>query len=203
MIEMLQATFFTTAEEICNQLLKRDPITLQHLSYLEGNVIAVEISSPQQTLFILPHSDGIQIQAQCQNTPDAILSGTALDFFTLLTTKNKADAMFGKTIKVSGDSTLATRFQEILADAQIDWEMILADIIGELPAHQLALYLKWKASWYKGAGSSLLANLDEYLKEEIRFLPTRPETDSFYTEIDALQERVERLSAKISALHTA
>ena len=199
MIEMLQATLFTTAEEICNQLLKRDPVTLQHLERLSGKVIAIELTQPQLSLFLLPNADGLQLQSIYNDTPDTILSGRAIDFLTLITRADRADAMFGKTIQITGDTVLATRLQEILADAQIDWEEMIADLIGELPAHQLALYASWKAQWYKNAGTSALQNLDEYLKEEFRVIPTRPEVNKFYSEVDTLRERVERLSARIAA----
>lgn len=199
MIEMLQATLFTTAEEICNQLLKRDPVTLQHLERLSGKVIAIELTQPQLSLFLLPNADGLQLQSIYNDTPDTILSGRAIDFLTLITRADRADAMFGKTIQITGDTVLATRLQEILADAQIDWEAMIANLIGELPAHQLALYASWKAQWYKNAGTSALQNLDEYLKEEFRVIPTRPEVNKFYSEVDTLRERLERLSARIAA----
>lgn len=199
MIEMLQATLFTTAEEICNQLLKRDPVTLQHLERLSGKVIAIELTQPQLSLFLLPNADGLQLQSIYNDTPDTILSGRAIDFLTLITRADRADAMFGKTIQITGDTVLATRLQEILAGAQIDWEAMIANLIGELPAHQLALYASWKAQWYKNAGTSALQNLDEYLKEEFRVIPTRPEVNKFYSEVDTLRERVERLSARIAA----
>ena len=119
MIEMLQATLFTTAEEICNQLLKRDPVTLQHLERLSGKVISIELTQPQLSLFLLPNADGLQLQSIYNDTPDTILSGRAIDFLTLITRADRADAMFGKTIQITGDTVLATRLQEILADAQI------------------------------------------------------------------------------------
>lgn len=206
MLEMLQATLFTTAETVCNQLLKRDPVTLQHLERLTGKVIALECTSPQLNLYLLPNADGIQIQSVYLDQPSTTLSGNAADFIKLLTSKDKADAMFGKTIQVSGDSALATRFQEIMRDAQIDWEAMLGDIIGDLPAHQVALYTAWKAQWYKNSASSFIHNLDEYVKEEARIIPTRPEIDLFTSEVEQLQERVERLAARVEqtlAKHSA
>lgn len=200
MTGMLQATLLTTAEEIINQLLKRDPVTLQHLTQLNGKVITIHLTQPDMELFLLPNSEGLQIQSVYNDTPDATLSGRATDFFTLLSSQNKADAMFGKSIQISGDSALATRLQQILSDARIDWEEMLSEVIGELPAHQLALYAVWKAQWYKNTADSLLQNLDEYLKEEARIVPTRPEADFFYDEIEAMQERVERLNARFKQL---
>ena len=199
MIEMLQATLFTTAEEACNQLLQRDPITLQHLERLSGKVIAVELTNPRLNLFLLPNTDGIQIQSVYNDKPDATLSGQAIDFLKLLATKDRVDAMFGKTIQLSGDAALATRLQEILADTQIDWEGMLGNLVGELPAHQLAIYAAWKKNGYKNAGLSVIQNLDEYLKEEVKLIPTRPEINNFYSDIDVLRDRVERLSARIAA----
>ncbi|MGI1669532.1 MAG: SCP2 sterol-binding domain-containing protein [Neptuniibacter sp.] len=199
MIEMIQASFFTTTEEICNQLIKSDPVTLHNLSLLRGKVIAVECSAPALTLYLIPNADGIQIQSVYNDSPDTTLKGSLADFIQLLTAKDKTTAMFGKTIQVTGDSTLATRFQEILADARIDWEAMLGDIIGDLPAHQVALFTVWKTQWYKNTGNNLLANLNEYLKEEARLIPTRPETETFYKEVEALHERVERLAARIAA----
>ncbi|MGH1462252.1 MAG: ubiquinone biosynthesis accessory factor UbiJ [Neptuniibacter sp.] len=199
MIEMLQTSFFTTAEEFCNQCIKRDPVTLHNLGLLSGKVIAIESTFPELTLYLLPNSDGIQIQATYNDAPDTILKGSITDFIRLLTTKDKTSAMFGKTIQIIGDSTLATRFQEIISEAQIDWEAMLGDVIGDLPAHQIALFTAWKAQWYQNSGSSLLHNLDEYIKEEARLVPTRPETESFCHEVEALHERVERLAARIEA----
>lgn len=200
MIEMLQASLFSSAETVVNQLLKRDPVTLQHLSSLSGKVIHLAFTWPQLDLYLLPHSEGLQIQASYPGEADVTLSGSMVDFVTLMTAKDKTDAMFGKTIAISGDSPLATRFQEILADARIDWEAMLGDVIGDLPAHQVALYMAWKQSWYKNTAQSLMLNLDEYLKEELRIVPTRPEAEAFYADVQKLREQSERLEAKIAKL---
>lgn len=200
MIDMLQAAFFTTAETTLNQLLRRDHVTLQHLARLEGKVIALNISQPDINLYLLPNCDGLQIQSVYQDQPDCTLSGSLSEFIQLATTPDKRDAMFGKTITISGDSALASRFQEIISDARIDFEEILADIIGDLPAHQIALYTAWKAQWYRSSANSLLHNLDEYMKEEARLIPTRPEADHFYNEIEKLKEDAERLAARFSLL---
>lgn len=199
MIEMLQAGFFTTAETVINQLLQRDPVTLQSLERLSGKVIAIECSLPELNLYLIPNADGIQIQSVFNDTPDATLTGSAADFIQLLSSRDKTKAMFGKTVQISGDSMLASRFQEILADARIDWEEMLGDLIGDLPAHQLARYATWKAQSYSNSAESLLHNFDEYLKEELRAVPTRPEVERFYQEVEALQERVERMVAKVAA----
>ena len=200
MIEMLQASLFTSAETLINQLLKRDPVTLKHLESLTGKVVQLECTSPRLNIYLLPNADGLQIQSVYHDQPDVILTGEATDFLTLLTTKTKTDVMFGKTISIAGDSALATRFQEIMQDTQIDWEAMLGDVIGDLPAHQIANFISWKAQFYKNTGQSLLNNFDEYVKEEVRLVPTRPEAEKFYQDIQELKEKTERLGAQAAQL---
>ncbi len=55
--------------------------------------------------------------------------------------------MFGKSISVSGDSALATRFSKILIDAALDWEAILAQLLGDLPAHESPVICAGKLSY--------------------------------------------------------
>ncbi len=200
MLSMLNATLLTFAEESCNQLLRQDPATLNQLQALQGKVIAIEIDSPAFHLSLLPHNEGLQIQQDYAGDADVTLSGSPSDFLRLLSSPDKADAMFGKGIQIRGDSALATRFQKILSSAHIDWEEKLGDLIGDLPAHQLAALMRWKGNSYKNAASSLMLNLEEYLKEESGLIPARPEVEGFLEEVDALREGADRLEARLEIL---
>lgn len=200
MIEMLSATAFTVAEEAINTLLQRDTVTLSRLEQLSGKVIQIQLSVPALSIYLLPNAQGLQIHSHIENDADVILSGGPADFIKLLTSEEKADALFGKGISVSGDSGLANRFQGILADTQIDWEGMLGDVIGDLPAHQAANFFNWKLNSYRRTGSSFIHNLEEYLTEEARLLPTRPEVDGFLQQVDQVRDRSERISARIQLL---
>lgn len=200
MIEMLHATAMTLAEESINRLLARDPVTLDRLAGLGGKVIAVQLSIPALSLYLLPNSEGLQIQSVYEGTADVTLSGGPSDFIRLLTSREKNDALFGNGVGVSGDSGLATRLQQILADTHIDWEGMLGDLIGDLPAHQASNLLRWKFDSYRRTGSSFIHNLEEYLTEEARMLPTAPEVNGFLQDVDQLRERLDRLSARVQAL---
>lgn len=202
MIEMLHATAMTLAEESINRLLMRDPVTLDRLAGLSGKVIAVQLSIPALSLYLLPNAEGLQIQSVYDDAADVTLSGGPADFIKLLTSREKSDALFGNGVEVSGDSGLATRLQQILADTRIDWEGVLGDLIGDLPAHQASSLLRWKFDSYRRSGSSFIHNLEEYLTEEARMLPTAPEVEGFLQDVDAMRERVDRLSARIQALHS-
>lgn len=199
-IETLQATLLTLAESSANELLSHNPEALRRLSQLDGKVISIQLQSPTLQLSIQPHVNGLQLEQIIREDADVALTGTPSDFLRLLTSQEKSDALFGKSIQISGDSALATRFSQILIDAGMDWEGMLAGIIGDLPAHQLGNYLRWKVGFYLNAGSSLITNLEEYLKEEIRLLPTQPEVNHFNRQVSQLREDTDRIQARIERL---
>ncbi|MEH6576025.1 MAG: SCP2 sterol-binding domain-containing protein [Amphritea sp.] len=198
--ETINATLLTLAESVINLLLCCNPAIQQRLLKLDGKVIAVRLDTPGLSLSIQPNPNGLQLDLIERSDADVTLTGSASDFFQLLTAQEKSDALFGKSIAIEGDSGLATVFSQILIDAALDWEGILAEIIGDLPAHQLARYLRWKAAFYLNTGSSLMQNTEEYLHEEIRLLPTRAEIDHFLQQVDTLKEDTERAEARLQKL---
>ncbi|GGO78272.1 hypothetical protein GCM10011348_09800 [Marinobacterium nitratireducens] len=196
-LPMLSATLLTLLEPSVNALLQRDPVTLRELGKLAGRVLAVEITSPTLTLYVVPNPEGLQLQQHYGAEPDARLSGSASALLRLISGDDKAEALFGKGVAISGDSALAMRLQEILADADIDWEGLLAELIGDLPAHQAARFVRWQRDYWTQAGDSLSHNLGEFLQEEARLLPPRPELEGFMADVDDLRQRSDRLEARL------
>ncbi|MBQ0756704.1 MAG: SCP2 sterol-binding domain-containing protein [Amphritea sp.] len=197
---MINATLLTLAETSLNKLLLLSPETVDQLGQLSNKVIAIQLTSPAASLSLQPSERGLQIDMFERDDADVTLTGSASDFFRLLTAADNSDAMFGKSINVSGDSALATRFSKVLIDAALDWEAILAQLLGDLPAHEIARYLRWKANLYLNTGNSLMLNLEEYLKEELRVLPSAPEINLFSSEVDRIRQETERLTARIERL---
>ena len=199
-LETINATLLTLAEASVNKLLLLNPEVIDRLTRLDGKVIAIQLSSPAVALSIQPSSQGLQIDMLCREDADVTLSGSAADFLRLLSSQESSDAMFGKSISVTGDSALATRFSQIMIDAALDWEAILAQLIGDLPAHELARYLRWKAEFYLNTGNSLMMNLEEYLKEEVQLLPSQPEVSQFSNQVAELRQETDRIAARIERL---
>lgn len=198
--ETINATLLTLAESTINRLLLVRPETVAQFGRLDGKVIAIQLTSPAMSLSLQPSTAGLQIDQIERDDADVTLSGTAADFFQLLSAADSSEAMFGKTIKLSGDSALATRFSQVMVDAALDWEGILAQVIGDLPAHEVARLLKWKTRFYLQAGHSLVQNFEEYIKEELQLLPSQPQLKRFYSEVDSLRQETERAEARIERL---
>lgn len=198
--DMLHALILTPLESAINSLLQSDPVTCQALKRLTGRIIQIEATDLSQSVFIIPFNAGIQLQAHIEGEADVTLSGSSNRLLQLVSSDNKAEHFFGNGISVSGESSLANQFQQLLAETNIDWEALLADHIGDLPAYQLSELAKSQMSFVRHASTSFSENIHEYIQEEAQLLPTRPEAEAFMADVDHLKDRTERLAARISAL---
>ncbi|BBB28299.1 ubiquinone biosynthesis accessory factor UbiJ [Neptunomonas japonica] len=198
--DILYAAILTPLESAINTILQSDPITCQALQRLTGRVIQVEATDLNQSIYIIPFNAGVQLQAHIEGTADVTLSGLSSRLIQLLTSENKAEHFFGNGISVIGETSLANQFQSLLANTRIDWEALLANGIGDLPAHQLSELTKSQLSHFQRISHSFSENIHEYIQEEAQLLPTRPEACAFMEDVDQLKERTERLAARINAL---
>lgn len=195
---MINATLLTLAEESLNRVLSRDPVTLQRLGELAGHEIRIDCSGPEWHLFLLPHNRGIDLLTTSAGEPDACIRGSALNLARLPYAGN--EVLFGHGVEIEGDSGLVHRLQRILADSHVDWEAWLADLIGDTAAHPLANLLRSAARQLRYGSSSLVHNIEEYLHEEARLLPTRVEIDIWQEGVEELRDATDRLEARITRL---
>jgi ubiquinone biosynthesis accessory factor UbiJ len=196
-------TLLGLMETTVNNALQLDPATRQRLAQLDGKVIAVVCTSPQLTVFIRPHADGLLIQGQYDQTPDCSLSGSALSLLKLITADNKTSALLNNQVQIRGDLELSQNLQAVLADLDIDWEAKLADYLGDIAAHQIGNQVRNLHRWGKSSANSLLLDIEEYVHEETRDLPPRSELEPFYRETAALTLATDRLTARIERLQKA
>lgn len=201
--QLVYSALLGLMESTVNAALKLDPATLKRLDQLSGRVIAIECTAPQLTVFLRPHSDGFILQGQYEKTPDCHINGTALALLKLMTADNKTNALLNNQIQLSGDLDLSQKLQSLLADLDIDWEAKLAEYLGDIAAHQIGNQARTLHRWGKSSANSLLLNIEEYLHEETRTLPSRAELAPFYSDIEKLALTSERLSARIERLQKA
>ena len=93
---------------------------------------------------------------------------------------------------------------------EIDWEAPLVDLLGDVAGHQIANGLRQFFRWGEGARASLKRQVSEYLLEEGRLTPPKPELEHFYDavqsvamRVDRAQNQVEKLLAKAAARGTS
>jgi ubiquinone biosynthesis protein UbiJ len=198
--EMIIGTLLVSAEGIINPLILSDPVASKRLSSMAGQVAAFEVQDLNTCIYLIPTTAGIQLQTLFDGEPDVVLRGKCITFMSLATSDDPKAHFFGNGIEVTGQLGLAQAIQTLLADLNIDWEGLLANAVGDLPAHHITEWMRFKNRFAQQAHASLKSSSVEYLVEESGLLPSRPEVEHFMDEVDSLRQRTDRLMARIDQL---
>jgi ubiquinone biosynthesis protein UbiJ len=183
-----------------NAYLRRLDDPERSLSGLAGRVLIVELSDLGWTFQIIFSIDRLHVRGRGELPPDTRLVGTTVAFGAAAA-KRFRDLPEG--IAIDGDGELAQRFTRLLAEADIDWEEVLARRIGDFPAHQVGRLARGVSGWSRRVVKTLTADVGEYLKEEARYLPSRAEIDGFLSDIGSLRNDCDRLEARLKRLENS
>jgi ubiquinone biosynthesis protein UbiJ len=198
-VKLVQRASFLLAETAIEQALKRDPVSQQRLKKLNGKRIAIETRMPDFYLVLAFDEGRIRLLKHC-DTIDAQLSCSASNLIQLLTSDNPASLLYSGEIELSGDSHLIDTMQQALAELELDWEALLAALIGDTNAHHVGSLSRTGWRWGKQRNATLVLDIEEYLKEEAQLLPPKPAASRFFSEIDQLRLDADRLQARVQRL---
>lgn len=198
---MLIKPLFTAAlESALNRYLSLDDHIDDYLAGLSGKVIALRIDSPATTLYLCPAADRIQILENFEGQADAELSGSlaALGFMGLSATPMRS--LYKGEVRMAGDVQLAGKLQRLFSKLDINLEGKLARYTGQAFAARLGNLFRDGRDWTRHSLESFRLNLEEFLQEETRDLPAKPEAELLFQQIDDLRNDSVRLDARIERL---
>ena len=195
---MLSTAALASAEAIINGALRYDPATRQGLAPLEGKVLALQISAPAFTLFVMPLDDELQLMSQWQGEVDTRISGSLLALAQL--TQTEIHNLKDSGVTVMGDLSLLADLQRLLKNLDIDWEEMLSQLTGDIIGPQAANLIRSKVNWVKTRAQSAQRLTGEFLTEELKTLPSKPELEDFYQQVDNLSLAVERAAARLEKI---
>lgn len=189
-----------TLETALNQYLSLDEDVSLFLTPLAGKVIAVNILPFNETVYLCPTKDKIQLLESYTDKADATLSGTlsALGLMGLSSTPMRS--IFSGEVRIEGDTQVAQKFQQIFDKLDIDLEEKLSQFTGDIIAHKIGNLFRSGQNWSQESLDTFKLNTKEFLQEETRDLPAGPEADIFYQQVDKLRADFDRLDARIKQL---
>ncbi len=188
---------------ILNTVISLDPDFIEHLQKLHGSTVRVVVLGLDLQFDCVVAQTGITVrQSGIDDRCQVELSGPPLSLLRLLWSDNQLQSSLTGDVQIKGDAQLARQLAEVIRKLDIDWEGVLAEKIGNIPAHQTGEWLRSILQWRKHLHDSWQAAGSEFLREESRLLPTRIETEHFMDEVDSLHEAVQRLEARLHALHS-
>ncbi|MGZ4999820.1 MAG: ubiquinone biosynthesis accessory factor UbiJ [Methylomonas sp.] len=190
-------------ETALNGYLALDEHLDQLLAPIAGKVIAIHITPLDETLYICPTHESIQMLESYQGDVDATLSGSlsALGLMGLSATPMRS--LFKGEVRIEGDTQIAHKMQSLFAKLDIDLEGKLARFTGDGFAQRLSGLFRSSRDWSRHSLTTFRLNLEEFLQEETRDLPAQPEAEQLFQEIDQCRSDADRLNARIERLTTA
>ncbi len=186
-----------------NQYLSLDEDVSLFLTPIAGKVIAINILPFNETLYLCPTTDKIQILENYTQEVDTTISGSlsALGFMGLSSTPMRS--IFSGEVKIEGDTHTAHKFQQLSDKLDIDLEEKFSHFTGDVIAHKIGNIFRSAQDWTEESINTFKLNSKEFLQEETKDLPAAPEADQFYQHVDQLRSDYDRLLARIKKIQAS
>lgn len=196
----MKILLITGMETALNRYLALDPNKDDLLIPLKGKIIALTIQPFNETLYLCPTSDGIQIIDQTMEQPDTMISGSAWALGLMGVSAKPMRSIFSGEIKIEGDVQTGKQFQELFKKMDIDLEGLLAQYTGDEIASKISQFFRSGQEWGQETLETFKLNIAEFLQDETRDLPAKPEIDIFYQDVDDCRTACDRIESRIERL---
>ncbi len=177
------------------------PESRLELQAMAGTLLAVELTQPEVVVYVRINDSGdIALASYCEEKPVTRVKGPLESFVSLATADDPAAMLINSDIEVIGNTAPLLSLQAIIANMNVDWEAPLVAGLGDVAGHQLAEVLRSVFTWGGHAAGSLRRQLSEFILEEGRLSPPALELEDFYTQVQSLSLRVDRLESRARRL---
>lgn len=197
---MIKPLLIASIEAALNRYLALDVNKDDLLIPLKGKIIALTIQPFNETLYLCPTSDSIQIIDQTLTPPDTTISGSVWALGLMGISAKPIRSVFSGEIKIEGDIQTGQQFQALFKKLDIDLESLLAQYAGTDLASRVSQFFRSGLEWGQETIETFKLNTSEFLQEESRDLPAKPEVDIFYQHVDELRSACDRLQARVERL---
>jgi ubiquinone biosynthesis accessory factor UbiJ len=197
---VIKPLLMSALETALNKFLALDQNSSSFLAPLAGKIIAVNISTFNETIYLCPTNNSIQLLDYSPDQPHTQLSGSVFALGLMGLSSKPMRSIFSGEVKIEGDMNTGRKFQELFAKLDINLEQQLARYTGDTVAHNISQFFRAGQNWSKESIETFRLNASEFLQEETRDLPAGPEVDIFYRQIDELRTDFDRLQSRIERL---
>jgi len=194
-------------ESAGNHLLSLDPEFLAQLQPFFGRRFRIQIIEPDYAVDLRPCPDGFILETVSEGasgqTADVTLRGSLWAFAQLGKDGAQSDVFAKGRISMEGDAELGQAFQRLLTDLQIDWEELIASLVGDMAARSIHRFAGELKSWFQQSSDHFKQNSGEILQQELGVAPSQVEANALAEQIENLRSDVARLEARLAKLKAA
>ncbi len=130
---------------------------------------------------------------------DLVIQGNLMAIVKAVFSEDRNPARL-QGVEITGDLKLAQRLYQIFDSAEFDWEEVMAQKTGDVPARQIGNLLRWSNRNLRGTDSTLVAKIRNTLIDQKQLLPTRSRVEKFMDDVDTLQADIDRLEKRTDRL---
>lgn len=197
---LIKPFLIATLETALNRYLTLDENKELLLYPLIGKVIALNIQPFNETVYLCPNADNIQIIDHLIGQADTAISGSVWALGMMGVSDQPMRSVFSGEVKIEGDAQTGKQFQELFKKLDINLESLLAQYTGDQLANRIGQFFRSGQAWTKETVETFKLNTAEFLQEETRDLPAKPEAEIFYHDVDDCRTACDRLESRIERL---
>lgn len=172
----------------------------RRLAALEGRSVAIGLRGTERRVH-LRFTGGRMERAEGQaGDADVHITGGVADFVAYVRASRRGETVGAGRIEISGDLQTAQGVQALLGVLDVDLENALAQVIGDVAAHQLGRAARALGAGGRSAALHFERDLAEYLKSETTLLPSRREVEAQARAAFVLADDVARAAARLERL---
>jgi len=188
-------------ESLINAVIAQDVGSQRRLATLEGKSVQLQCSKPVAFSVTMQVVNArLALRAIQEEAPSAGIRADAGALLRLLLGGGQSDALFSPDVQLSGDTHVVQSLHSIIGGLNIDWEAHMARLFGDVATQQVRAGLASARQWSAQSAESLRADLEEYVHEEARLLPSHTEARLFAERVDELKLALDRTQARMERL---
>ena len=193
---VFRTIFLAGLERQLNIALSLDPVTISRLCSMSNIVINIQCSEPRFQFYVYLGGDSIKLGSFNEGEADLCLRGSIAVLVGLVVIRrHRIDAVPG--LKFWGRDEVLQQLSDILQSAELDWHGLLCQYFGSITGHLLARGFDLASSQAGKTKAIVVDNIKEYLQEELLFLPSRNELESFAADIAELKVDIDNIEGFI------
>lgn len=167
------------------------------LTPLEGRSFVLSIDEcPQDIAIWVQHQQISPLAEEAIADADVVISGNIKAILAMI--QDSDDGLDSDELYIAGKINTAKRFQHFLGSLSIDWENFLNQFLPADMASQGAEAIEQGLHFAKGSAEQLKQHLQHYIIHEKKLVVTRAELQTLSHGIAAINQRLDRLIARLS-----
>ena len=191
----------TAIENLLNRNFAASPKARELCAELRDQRLRIQIDDVDFAVGVEALGHSLRLFTPTDEAFHAEISGSPLNLLALMGEQPERLLQSG-AVRLRGDAIILQRFRALLTLLRPDFEEELAQLIGDLPAHQLLRAGRSAVEFGQRSLDTLIRNVSEFLAHERGDLVPRSEAETFLEEVDRLREAADRAVARVDALHS-